>query len=96
MKKVHEFSDKQAKPPANKQVVPPMDKEKKEEETEAAIELPYAIGKWGSFTQYKCRFCEFDTLHEDVILKHVWSHQGPRFESSRILGPDGLPIIKEI
>jgi hypothetical protein len=97
-KRIHGFEDKQAEPPANKQVVSPVDKsEKKEEEgTEVAIDLPYIIGRWGNFTQYKCRFCEFDTLHEDKILGHVWSVHGPSFEESRILGPDGLPLIKEI
>jgi hypothetical protein len=97
-KMVRDFSDKQAESPADKQIVSPVDKsEKKEEEgMEASIELPYILGRWGTFTQYKCRFCEFDTLYEDKILGHIWSVHGPKFEKSKILGYDGLPMIKEI
>lgn len=93
-------SKKQSKPPADKQVKSQEEtkKEKKEDDHIEDIKLnrTYEVGQWGSYKQYKCRLCPFDTLHEDKIISHVWSVHGPRFERSTILGEDGLPLIKEV
>lgn len=33
--------------------------------------LNYEIGVWAGLTQYRCKFCKFDTLHQSVIVSHI-------------------------
>ena len=40
-------------------------------------ELPWVVGMWGGFTQWRCRLCPWDTLEgEDAMLEHVAARHG--------------------
>jgi len=41
-------------------------------------ERPYTIGTWRGFTQWRCKFCPWDTLEgEAAILEHLRSAHAP-------------------
>ena len=56
---------------------PKKKKAKKEPEKEVELEVEkepehYTLGKIGSFIQYNCKYCAFDTLlSEEAIMEHV-------------------------
>jgi len=38
----------------------------------------YTIGKWKDLPRYQCKLCPFDSLHEEVIIEHIWkAHYAP-------------------
>lgn len=40
-------------------------------------DLPYDLGTWKGRTQYKCRQCPYDTLHEADMLDHIAKRHTP-------------------
>lgn len=48
-----------------------------EEHAAAFLPAPFTLGEWNGLTQYKCKFCPFDTLHEDVALEHYAARHAP-------------------
>jgi hypothetical protein len=61
-------------------------KAKKEEPTLEAPkdQLPYTTGKWGSYTQYACKFCVWDTLEsEQAIMQHYQERHAPKAEPAK-------------
>jgi hypothetical protein len=32
----------------------------------------YETGQWKGIPRFQCKFCAFDTLHEDVIKEHIY------------------------
>ena len=38
------------------------------------IEKPYTVLKWHDKDNYRCVLCPFDSLHKDVIIRHVLKH----------------------
>lgn len=39
---------------------------------------PYDIGQWNGLPRYQCRLCQFDTLDEDAIKRHLEDRHWPR------------------
>lgn len=51
-------------------------------------ELPYILGRWGGYTQWKCRYCPWDTLEgEQALIDHftVTHNQPAENQHSSIL-----------
>jgi len=58
-------------------------------------EKPYTLGKWRGHTQWKCRFCPWDTLvGEAAMLEHWATRHRPQPERRLIQAYDagGRPI----
>lgn len=47
----------------------------------------YEIGEWKGMKQYKCLLCPFDTLHRDVIEKHIAERHTPKKEVKKLKVP---------
>jgi hypothetical protein len=42
-------------------------------------DLPYTLGKWRGLTQYRCKFCAWDTVKgEGAMLAHFEERHRPR------------------
>jgi hypothetical protein len=95
--------DKQARPRVVKEESP--DNKKEEEEKDLTISGVkketkefFTIGEWKGFTQYRCNFCPFDTLHERLILSHLASKHIPevRMQDTGLVDESGRSIVKEV
>lgn len=56
----------------------PKEEKSPEKPPAPAEEKPYTVGKWGGFTQWKCKLCPWDTLEgEAAMLEHLASAHAP-------------------
>jgi hypothetical protein len=61
-------------------------------------ELPFELGKWQNFEQWRCKLCPFDTLEgEDEFWLHYAQAHEPKPQSAPIIqiyGRSGRPVTK--
>jgi hypothetical protein len=51
---------------------------KSEIQSEPKNDLPWTFGQWGGFKQWRCKFCAFDTLDgEEVMRRHIIERHAP-------------------
>ena len=61
-------------------------------------DLPYELGKWQNFDQWRCRSCPFDTLEEDEFWLHYAQKHGPQLEPApaiQIYDRSGRPVTRK-
>lgn len=70
--------------------------EANQRESESAEELPYTVGWWKGFRQWRCKLCPWDTLEsEAAMLEHIAAVHKPPPSPILIADKRGRVINRE-